>query len=130
MNGEKKKKTTEEVSMTVKLHTGAQVNVLRLHTLKKVNNQFQVKPTSVKLKTLDGVITPVGKLPCCVKLKGLMLILTSYDATAGKNRPSNVVCPALVESISILVIYLDDLLCMGETEATHNEPVRQVVEKA
>ncbi|XP_063229466.1 uncharacterized protein LOC134534803 [Bacillus rossius redtenbacheri] len=56
------KVSIEGVKMMVKLDTGAQVSVLPLQVFKKVDKQFRVEPTNVKLKTLDGVITPVGKV--------------------------------------------------------------------
>lgn len=56
----RQKISIEELKMVVKLDTGAQVSVLPSRIFKKVNNQFLVRPTNVKLKTLDGVITPVG----------------------------------------------------------------------
>ncbi|KAJ8897645.1 hypothetical protein PR048_002994 [Dryococelus australis] len=48
--------TIEEVSTAAKLDTGVQNNFIFFKT---VNNQFQVKPTNVNVKTLDDVITPV-----------------------------------------------------------------------
>ncbi|KAJ8892623.1 hypothetical protein PR048_005204 [Dryococelus australis] len=55
----RKKITTEEVSMTVKLYTGAQSI-----------NSLKMKPTRVKLKILNSVITPVGKVTLLCQAKG------------------------------------------------------------